>query len=212
MSENNEIEVKKHRGRPKGSKNKNGYHIDPEVMAKRTAHLASKRGGFGEKEEDKVLVYRLMHETLESYRKPKVKSDEELAARLDEFFKECAEQAKIPVVEEMEMCTGYSHMGLNDIENGKNPGFSPETRHILKRAKEFLKTFDAKLVMTGEINPIVYFFRAKNYYGMKDQQEITVQGNDNRVQQMSDEDIKNWYLEDGKKVETEFADKEGGDS
>lgn len=164
------------------------------------------RMGFGESEQDKVLVRRLMGETLQSWRKTKVKSDEELAARFDEFFHECAEQGKIPTVEELEICTGYSHGGLSDIAIGKNPGFSPETKHIIKRAKEFLKTFDAKLVMTGEINPIVYFFRAKNYYGLKDQQEITVSANDNKVAEMSDDDIAKWYIEDGKKVETSFTD------
>lgn len=169
------------------------------------------RQGFGESDSDKALVRRLMGETLQSWRKTKVKSDEELVARLDEFFRECAEQGKIPTMEEMEMCTGYSHGGLSDIQTGKNHGFSPETKHILKRAREFLKTFDAKLVLTGEVNPIVYFFRAKNYYGMVDKQEITVSANENRVAEMSDEDIANWYLEDGKKVETTFADEKTGD-
>ena len=169
-------------------------------------NLPSSRRGFGESAEDKVLVSRLMGETLHSWRKPKVTSDEELVARLDEFFHECAEQGKIPTMEEMEICTGYSHGGLSDIRNGKNRGFSPETKNILRRAQEFMKTFDAKLVLTGEVNPILYFFRAKNYYGMADKQEITVTTSENRMQEMSDEDIAKWYLEDGKTVETTFAD------
>lgn len=164
------------------------------------------RMGFGQSDEDKVLVRKLMTETLGSYRKPRVKSDEELVQRFDEFYQECATQGKIPTVEELEFSTGYSHGGLSDIASGKNPGFSPETKNIIKRAKEFIKTFDAKLVVTGQINPVVYIFRAKNYYGMKDQQDITVQGNDNRVRDMSDEDIAKWYLDDGKTVETNFAD------
>lgn len=164
------------------------------------------RLGFGESDSDKVLVRRLMGETLHSWRKPKVKSDEELVARLDEFYQECAEQGKIPTVEELEMCTGYSHGGLMDIQSGKNQGFSPETKNILKRAREFLKTFDAKLVLTGEMNPIVYFFRAKNYYGMVDKQEISVTAQENRVAEMSDEDIAKWYIEDGQTVDTTFVE------
>ncbi len=169
------------------------------------------RMGFGESEQDKVLVRRLMGETLQSWRKTKVKSDEELVRRFDEFFHECAEQGKIPTVEELEMCTGYSHGGLGDIQSGKNPGFSPETKNILKRAREFIKTFDAKLVITGEINPVVYIFRAKNYYGLRDQQDITVSANENKVAEMSDEDIAKWYIEDGQTVETHFADEKKPD-
>ena len=41
---------------------------------------------------------------------------------------------------------------------------------------------------------------------MKDQQDVVVQGPRDNVQEMSEEDIKKWYLEDGKKVETTFAD------
>lgn len=171
-------------------------------------NLPTSRKGFGESTEDKILVRRLMGETLQSWRKPKVKSDEELIARFDEFYKECAEQGKIPTVEELEMCTGYSHGGLGDIQSGKNPGFSPETKHILKRAREFLKTFDAKLVLTGEMNPIVYFFRAKNYYGMVDKQEITVNATENRVAEMSDDEIAKWYMEDGKTIEQTFPEDE----
>lgn len=164
------------------------------------------RMGFGQAEEDKALVRKLMTETLSSYRKPRVKSDEEMVQRFDEFYQECAAQGKIPTVEELEFCTGYSHGGLMDICSGRNPGFTPETKNIIKRAKEFIKTFDAKLVVTGQLNPVVYIFRAKNFYGMKDQQDITVQAEDNKIRDMSDEEIAKWYLEDGKTVETGFTD------
>lgn len=30
------------------------------------------------------------------------------------------------------------------------------------------------MVTEGKINPVVYIFRAKNYFGMKDQQDITI--------------------------------------
>lgn len=169
-------------------------------------NLPTSRKGFGESDDDKVLVRRLMGETLHSWRKPKVKSDEELISRFDDFFHECAENGKIPTVEELEMSTGYSHGGLMDIQSGRNPGFTPETKHILKRAREFIKTFDAKLVLTGEMNPIVYFFRAKNYYNMVDKQEITVSATDNRIAEMSDDDIAKWYIDDGKTVEQTFPE------
>lgn len=189
-------------GRKPGTGNMNLAKVNPAT-----------RAGFGEKEEDKVLIKKLLGETVKSYKLPRVKSDQEIIDRLDFFFDECVRMAKIPTVEEMVMSLGYTYHGVNEIELGRNPGFSPETKNILKRAKEVIKTFDAKLAVSGELNPVLYFFRAKNYYGMRDQQEIVVQGKAERVQDMSDDEIAKWYLEDGKTVEGEFVDegKAGGD-
>ena len=33
------------------------------------------------------------------------------------------------------------------------------------------------MVTEGKINPVVYIFRAKNYFGMKDQQEVVLTPN-----------------------------------
>jgi hypothetical protein len=44
---------------------------------------------------------------------------------------------------------------------------------------------------------------------MSDQQEITINAQDNRDQDMSAEDIAKRYLEDGKTVETGFTDGDG---
>ena len=46
---------------------------------------------------------------------------------------------------------------------------------LIKRAKHVLAAIDADLVLKGMINPVAYIFRAKNYYGMKDQQDVVVQ-------------------------------------
>lgn len=197
--ENKEEQEKtpKKRGRKPGDGNMNLWKSSPMT-----------RQGFGEKPEDKVLIRRLLGETLRTYRCPKVTSDEELAQRFDEYFRECAENGIIPTVEELEMRTGYSTAWLNGVKNGLIAGFSPETKNIIIRTRQFLKTFDAKLVITGEMNPIVYFFRAKNYYEMKDQQEVTFSGNVQNEHEMSKEELNEWFLEDGKTVETTFKDQD----
>ena len=77
------------------------------------------------------------------------------------------------------MClsTGYSQDAINDWENGRRHGFSPETAVIIKKAKHVLKSFDAKLVISGKLNFLAYCFRAKNYYGMVDKQEMVLTPN-----------------------------------
>lgn len=45
---------------------------------------------------------------------------------------------------------------------------------IVKKAKEYIKMYDAAMAANGMIPQSVYQFRAKNFYGMKDVQEVTV--------------------------------------
>ena len=45
---------------------------------------------------------------------------------------------------------------------------------MMQRAKDILSAIDAELVQTGKVNPVVYIFRAKNFYDMRDQQDVVV--------------------------------------
>ena len=49
------------------------------------------------------------------------------------------------------------------------------TADLALMKKAILAAIDADLVLKGMINPVAYIFRAKNYYGMKDQQDVVVQ-------------------------------------
>lgn len=128
-------------------------------------------------EQQRAIARQLLRETLEAYRQPKVKSDEELAQRISDYFAKCAETGQIPTVEEMALSTGYSISTVWDWEVGRNKGFSPETSEIIKKAKDFMKSFDAKLVTSGALNFLTYCFRAKNYYGMVEKSEVVLTPN-----------------------------------
>ena len=164
------------------------------------------RLGFGESAEDKALVSKLLKEALAAYKQPRVKSDEELSERINNYFAKCAESGQIPTVEEMVMCTGYTYATWYDWETGRNHGFSPETSNIVKKAKEYLKTFDAKLVISGRLNFLAYCFRSKNYYDLRDKQEVVITPNSQNEQDMDADDIARRYIEDGRTVETTFTD------
>ena len=146
-------------------------------------------------DDDRRLVSRLLTETLTEYRQPKVKSDEELMERLDGYFKRCANEGRIPTVEEMCLCTGYSQATVWDWEKGRNKGFSDFTSEIIKKSKEFLQTFDAKLAISGKLNFLTYCFRAKNYYGMQDKVEHVITPNPMQIVEYDVEDIKKRYLD-----------------
>lgn len=148
-----------------------------------------------ETEEDRALVQQLLGEVLVEYKKPKVKNDEELAQRLDDYFLHCSKTGQIPTIEEMCMCTGYSQSSVWDWETGRTKGFSPQTHEIIKKAKHFLKTFDAKLVIAGKMNFLAYCFRAKNYYGMVDKTEHILTPTQPTVEDYSIDEIKQKYIE-----------------
>lgn len=171
------------------------------------ANFPSSRAGVIQNDEDRQLVSKLLGEVLTEYKKPKVKSDEELQARLNDYFQHCAETGQIPTVEEMAMSTGYCQSTIWDWEVGRKGGFTGSTGEIIKKAKEFLKTFDAKLVISGKLNFLAYCFRAKNYYGMSDKSEYVISPATQSENDYSAEDIaKRYALDDGGAVEAEFVD------
>ena len=114
-----------------------------------------------------------------------VKSDEELCERLNFFFSECARTQQLPTVEKMANCIGYHHSTLWDWQTGRNKGFSPHTSEIIKKAKQILASMDAELAAEGKIQPVVYMFRSKNFYEMRDSQELVLTPN---AQRLSDGD------------------------
>jgi hypothetical protein len=123
---------------------------------------------------DETFVGKILRQSFEAYKMPKVVSDEELLDRLDKYFKRCAEQDIKPTVEEMCMYLGYVRSTIWDWETGRKGGFSSLTGDIVKKAKEYISLFDARMLIEGKLNPVSYIFRAKNYYGMKDVQDVVV--------------------------------------
>lgn len=190
-------------------------------MAKSTSGKPKKgRGGTNnfpnsrftpETDEDRALVSQLLNEALAEYRQPRVKSDEELAQRIDDYFRRCAERGQVPTVEEMGLSTGYSLSTVADWESGRNKGFTTQTSQIIKKAKGYLQTFDAKLVIAGKMNFLAYCFRAKNYYGMRDQQEVVLTPNNALGEAASAEDLRKKYLEDVRGSGATIIDAEKGD-
>lgn len=105
-------------------------------------------------------------------KQPMVKTDEECLQRLSDFFAHYAESGGLPTVEKMCLWLGAPKSTVFDWQQGKK---GEKRAAIIKRAKNILAAIDADLAMRGLIRDAVYIFRAKNYYGMKDQQDVVVQ-------------------------------------
>lgn len=133
-----------------------------------------------EQDDDKrVFIGKALHNILEVSRAfdTPPKNDEELCERLNWFFKTCEETNQIPTVEKMCLALSWCRQHVHAIEIGNRPGFSSATCDILKKAKNLIASLDAELAQEGKIQPVVYMFRAKNYYGMRDQQDVVVTPN-----------------------------------
>lgn len=114
----------------------------------------------------------IVAECSRDFKQPIVKSDEECVERLADFFMYYAQNGGLPTVEKMCLSLGADINTVLDWGHGTKG----DTRAgIIKRAKNILAAIDADLVLKGMINPVAYIFRAKNYYGMKDQQDVVVQ-------------------------------------
>ena len=107
------------------------------------------------------------------YNMEKAVTDEEIRERLKMYFVTTLEAGEIPTVEEMSLALGYDRKTLWCWEVGGD-GSTPVRRNLIKKAKEFLASFDAKLVQENKVNPTTYIFRAKNYFGLKDEVEYVL--------------------------------------
>lgn len=139
----------------------------------------------GTKKED---VQRIGKNLLKWYGLPPVKTDEEVDERLLMFFEECIKSGEIMTVEKMCLALGYSRKTVWEWETGHL--HSGRRADSIKKAKEFLASFDAEMVTEGKINPVTYIFRAKNYFGMKDQQEYVLTPNNPLGEEKDPEEIR----------------------
>lgn len=123
-------------------------------------------------------VSRILSNCLKWYKMPKVKTEQELEERIAQFFVTCFETGEIPTVEKMCLAIGYDRQTVWRWENGERSSeLGSRAGDITKKAKDFLATFESEMVTEGKINPVVYIFRAKNFFGMKDVQDYILTPN-----------------------------------
>ena len=71
----------------------------------------------------------------------------------------------------------------------------PVRAGMIKKAKQILAGIDAKLVSQGKIPQITYIFRAKNFFGMTDKQEVVLTPNNPLGTETPPEELQKKYIE-----------------
>ena len=147
-----------------------------EQIAKRKRNTPSDIvGGSSAKKGD---VSRIIANCLKWYKLDRVKTLDELSERLELFFTECFTSGEIPTVEKMCLAIGYDRKVVWEWETGQAVSqLGADAGNIVKKAKNFIATFESEMVTEGKINPVVYIFRAKNFFGMKDVQDYVLTPN-----------------------------------
>ena len=168
----------KKRGRPPKPKEVEAETVEQagEQIAKTKRKTpANLEGGSSAKKED---VSRILGNCLKWYKLDKVKTMDELNSRLQFFFTECFSTGEIPTVEKMCLAIGYDRQTVWRWEVGEAVSeLGTGASDVIKKAKSFLATFESEMVTEGKINPVVYIFRAKNFFGMKDVQDYILTPN-----------------------------------
>lgn len=101
--------------------------------------------------------------------KTKAQTARELEDRFDNYLQACSDAGLPPVVEGLVLISGYPRTSFWEIAQGIH---HPELANTIKTAKDYIQNYDAMMATMNKVNAAVYCFRAKNFYDMKDVQEI----------------------------------------
>lgn len=157
-------------------------------------------------------ISRIVRESYQYFGRKPPKNDEECAERLNDYFRQCNTEGQLPTIEDMALALGTTRTSLWEWENGQH--CSKDRSYMIKNAKQIIAGIDAKLAAEGKIPQVVYIFRAKNFYGMKDQQDVIVTPNTDPLgDRRSGEELTQKYIDSVKGIEQKDAeDAEGSDS
>lgn len=129
---------------------------------------------FESDDERKIAISEALTGVFQYLDRPIVKNDEEAKERIQDYFKDCITQGIRPTVETLALALGTTRQTLYRWETEQRATVSGD---VIKKAKEFIASFDAQMVSSGHLNPVTYIFRAKNYYHMTDAQEYILTPN-----------------------------------
>lgn len=105
----------------------------------------------------------------------KFDSVEEMETLVQNYFEDCADVGLRPTIRGLARALGTVYNTLNDWENGsRDAQLGSGCSALIKKAKQFVAEFDELAAVEGLDNPVLFMFRAKNYYGMKDEQDINI--------------------------------------
>ena len=143
-----------------------------------------------ERTRKKMLILSKLNELERRRGIPKFDDAEDMQMLIDNYFSDCVDLEIRPTIRGLASALGTTYNTLSGWENGERDGkLGNSCSLIIKKAKQFIAEFDEMLAMEGIDNAILFMFRAKNYYGMRDLQDIQLTANTQLQPTMSMQEI-----------------------
>lgn len=106
----------------------------------------------------------------------RIENEEEMEDRIQQLFELCSTTGNMPTYESIAVACGIPSRTFYDMKNAKFEGYEKYSQ-IIRRAKEVISLMESSMVRDGKIPPSLWIFRAKNYLGMRDVQQIEAVSN-----------------------------------
>ena len=178
-----EMQVKKGRGRPKGTGgNKRPDRSD--AMTPKTEPGDNRR----------YLAHSMaMFDWLDV----DMKEPEQVRERIGQYLDLCAKDDMKPSVAGLALAFGVDRKTIWAWANGVDSAYLPtESRNFIKKVYQLLNAQMEDYAQNGKINPVAAIFLMKNHFGYVDKQEMVLTPNQQLGDQVSPEDLQRKYLED----------------
>jgi hypothetical protein len=101
---------------------------------------------------------------------------EELQEDMTEYFDLCAKTNTVPTLTSLALYLGVDTETINNHATNSNSPFFD----VMKNTKTYLHSVMQNGTLDGKINPVTYIFLSKNFYGMRDDKNITVTPNSDK--------------------------------
>lgn len=118
-----------------------------------------------------LFIHRTVHHALDLYCNTQASTDEEVNQRIISYFTICQEEGIPPTMEGLWLCLGVGRTVFYEWRGGKRGTVRAD---MIKKAQLVISECDAQLAMAGKMPQVLYIFRSKNLYGMKDQVENVI--------------------------------------
>lgn len=127
------------------------------------------------KEFNKEMEKRIFNSVGNTGRPWAFESVEKLQEDITDYFTLCRDTETMPTIVSLAL---YLGVDVGTIDNHANNSASPFFQ-VFKNVKQYLHNLMQSGTLAGDINPVAYIFLSKNYYGMRDDKQITVSPTNN---------------------------------
>jgi len=124
------------------------------------------------KDADKKDISTIVRNVMKNWTGRKVNSDAEFEQKAIDFFDDCMSTNEIPTVEKFCVACGITRNTLWEWGRGSQ---GERRAELVAMVKEAFAAIDAELAVTNKIPIVSYIFRGKNYYGLVDEQKMTIE-------------------------------------